>query len=145
MTMTNLPSNPTVRDQTSPSKPDQVSFTIPEIRERNKISQSFYHKLKNEGRGPTEMRLSPLMIRVTAEAERAWHEALSNPSGAEAARRAKMEKKAVQRARQAARLSVLSARHPANVKRGRRSMLAGAQSRDQELAAARVRKSEGTA
>jgi hypothetical protein len=55
-----------------------------------------------------------------------------------------MREEAVARGQRAAQLAILSKNHTANVKRARRSMLAGSQSRDQELAAARVYKSEGT-
>ncbi len=112
----------------------QIAFSIPEFCVRNGISKSKYHKLKKEGRGPAEMRLGVLAVRITVEAERAWHVAMSNPSGEEAVLRAKMVEEAVQRGQRAGRLAVLSARHPSNAKQARCAVLRNAQ----ELAAARL-------
>jgi hypothetical protein len=117
---------------------EHISFSIAEFCARNGISLSYYHKLKRDRRGPAEMRLGALMIRITADSEREWHQAMSNPTGDEADKRAQMEDRAAGAGR---RLSVLSAEHPANVKRARRNMHSSAQ----EFAAARGRKTKQTA
>jgi hypothetical protein len=58
---------------------ERVAYTIPEFCFRNNISRPTYHRLRAEGRGPAEMRLGLNAIRITAEAERAWQQAMQAP------------------------------------------------------------------
>jgi hypothetical protein len=101
-------------------KEQQVSFPIPVFCYRNGISLSLYHKLKNKGLGPTEMRLGAI-IRISAEAELEWKRARSNPVGAEAQAKAQAQDIATERGRRAGTLAVQSPFHVANIRRAKRS------------------------
>jgi hypothetical protein len=114
---------------------EQVSFSIREFCARNGISLTKFHGLKRGGRSPAEMRLGPIMVRISADAERAWQRTMENPTGAEAERQSQMKQQAILRGQQAGALSVLSASHPANVKRAKRNLA----DRAREFAAARGR------
>lgn len=116
----------------------RAAFTREEFCKRNSISLSSFNKLVQTGRAPALMRLGPLMIRITAEAEREWQRMMESPVGAEAELQSRMRQKAILRGQKAGGLSVMSAAHPANVKRARRNLAY----RAQEFAAARGRKSE---
>jgi predicted DNA-binding transcriptional regulator AlpA len=50
---------------------DPDAFSIREFCQRHGISQSFYHKLRNSGRGPRTMRLGSRVL-ITKEDARAW-------------------------------------------------------------------------
>jgi hypothetical protein len=58
---------------------ERVAFTIPEFCFRNSISRQKYNSMKNENRGPAEMRLGMNIIRITAEAERDWQLLMQEP------------------------------------------------------------------
>jgi hypothetical protein len=94
------------------------AFTIAEFCVRNCISPPTYHKLKNAGLGPDEMRIGNL-IRITLEAELAWQRARTNPQGAELKARERAEAVAVARGRNAGRLAAASSKHVS--KTGRRT------------------------
>jgi hypothetical protein len=53
---------------------DDGNLTIRGFCEHEKISRSFYFRLRNEGRGPREMRMGR-WIRITPEARREWRAA----------------------------------------------------------------------
>jgi hypothetical protein len=48
------------------------SKTIAEFCRDNRISRSFYYKMRNAGIGPDEMRVNTI-VRITREAEARWH------------------------------------------------------------------------
>jgi hypothetical protein len=48
------------------------SKTIEEFCRDNRISRSFYYKMRNAGVGPDEMRFGTI-VRITREAEARWH------------------------------------------------------------------------
>jgi hypothetical protein len=92
----------------STTKPDsalaRAAYTIPEFCFRNHISRPKYHRLRDEGRGPVEMRIGLNTIRITADAEREWQRQMSEPQP-------DVETKAVERAVKAADAAVKSERH----------------------------------
>jgi hypothetical protein len=47
------------------------AFSIPEFCRRHQISESYYHKLKNQGLGPTTMRLGRRIL-ISREAAARW-------------------------------------------------------------------------
>jgi hypothetical protein len=49
------------------------SKTIDEFCRDNRISRSFYYKMRNAGIGPDEMRFNTI-VRITREAERRWQQ-----------------------------------------------------------------------
>ena len=51
------------------------SFSLKEFRQRHRLSESQYHKLKREGRGPDEMSIGSHGRRISVAAERRWVEA----------------------------------------------------------------------
>ena len=75
----------------------RIAFSIPEFCFRNNISRPTYHRLRDEGRGPVEMRLGLNIIRITADAEREWQQRMQKPQH-------DVELKAVERAVKAATL-----------------------------------------
>jgi hypothetical protein len=99
--------------------PDRTAFAVAEFCYRNSISLSLYHKLKNAGLGPKEMRLGAA-IRISIAAEREWQAARTSPEGAEAEAAARAAAGSLTRGRRAGRLSVRSPRHIANVRRRRK-------------------------
>ena len=53
------------------------SLSIPEFCIAEGISKPLYHKMRNKGFGPDEMRVpGSSMVRVSPEARRRWHEKL---------------------------------------------------------------------
>lgn len=62
----------------------QDAFTIPEFCVRNRISRAFYFKLKNQGLGPTEMRVGSRVL-VSKEAAASWRRARETANSPEAA------------------------------------------------------------
>jgi hypothetical protein len=100
--------------------PERTAFSITEFCFRNGISPTLYHKLKNAGHGPDEMRLNTV-IRITLASERRWQEARTNPHGTEAAAQASARTIASERGRKAGKLAVQSPRHVGNVKRATRA------------------------
>jgi len=50
---------------------DPDAFSIQEFCERHGISQSFYHKLRNQGLGPRTLRLGSRVL-ITREDARQW-------------------------------------------------------------------------
>ena len=65
----------TTRSEAGPSL-ERVAYTIAEFCFRNSISRPTYHRLRSQGRGPTEMRIGLNLIRITADAEREWQQRL---------------------------------------------------------------------
>ena len=124
-----------MNDQASIIIEESASFTREEFCKRNKISFSTFNKLQHQGRAPAMMRIGPLLIRITAEAEREWQKAMMRPTCEEAALQDRMKQASNVRAKKAGRLSVLSPAHIANVRRARRNLQSGAQ----QIAAARGR------
>ena len=51
---------------------DAASFTIKRFRQRHGLSESQYHKLQREGRGPREMSVGVAGKRISRAAELAW-------------------------------------------------------------------------
>ena len=52
---------------------DLDAFSIREFCERHGISQSFYHKLRNQGLGPRTLRLGSRVL-ITREDARRWRQ-----------------------------------------------------------------------
>ena len=77
---------------------------------RNGIGLTLYHRLKNDGRGPREMRLGRT-IRITLDAERDWRLEREFPSSAEARLIAREEKARVGLARRAGKIAAASPKH----------------------------------
>lgn len=50
----------------------RVAYTVPEFCAAYGISRSFYYRLRDEGRGPREMRLSKRRVLISHEAAAAW-------------------------------------------------------------------------
>lgn len=51
---------------------DKSSFTIPEWCQRHGLSESMYHKLRREGRGPRTMEVGPQAVRISLQADADW-------------------------------------------------------------------------
>jgi hypothetical protein len=110
-------------------------FTREEFCKRNNISFSTFNKLQHQGRAPAMMRLGPLLIRITAEAEQEWRMAMQHPTGTEAELQDRMKATSSIRGQKGGRLAVQSPAHVANVRRARRNL-------QQQIAAARGRQTE---
>ena len=54
------------------SQPQPASFTIREFCERHRLSESQYHKLKREGRGPKTMATGSVGVRISQQADDDW-------------------------------------------------------------------------
>lgn len=54
------------------SKVDGGAFTIPALCRYIGISTPTYYKMRAEGRGPREMRMSGSVVRISADAARDW-------------------------------------------------------------------------
>ena len=89
---------------------ERAAYSVQEFCLRNHISRPKYHQLRAEGRGPVEMRLGLNMIRITADAERAWQQRMQEP-------RPDLETRTAERAVKAGDAAVKSDRHVS--KRGR--------------------------
>lgn len=89
---------------------ERVAFSIQEFCWRNDISPPTYHKLKNAGLGPDEMRIGNV-IRITTEAELKWQRARTYPTGQEAEAKARSKAMTVARGKKAGKLSAKSPRH----------------------------------
>jgi hypothetical protein len=61
------------------------SYTIREFSARNRLSESQYHKLRREGRGPRLMSTGSVGKRISAQAEDDWVKAREAEAAAEAA------------------------------------------------------------
>jgi hypothetical protein len=48
------------------------SYTLKQFLARHKLSESQYHKLRREGRGPRTMRTGSVGVRISRGAERDW-------------------------------------------------------------------------
>jgi len=53
-------------------KDDAASFSIPEFCRRHRMSESQYHKLQREGRGPRVMTTGSMSVRISRSAEADW-------------------------------------------------------------------------
>lgn len=80
------------------------AHTINEFCFRNGISRPTYHRLRSQGRGPVEMRIGLNVIRITAEAERAWQREMQTPQR-------DFEERALARAVKAGEAAVRSNKH----------------------------------
>jgi hypothetical protein len=54
---------------------ETASFKLKKFLARNDLSESQYHKLRRQGRGPRVMRVGSCGVRISREAERHWIEA----------------------------------------------------------------------
>jgi len=99
----------------------RVAFSISEFCARNGISYTTYQRMKSDGIAPVEMRWRNT-VRITLEAEAAWHKARTNPTGAEAEALKKSVAELKARSRKAGRLSVQSPHHASNRNRGKRKV-----------------------
>jgi hypothetical protein len=61
-----------------------AAFTISSFCVAHDISEAFYHKLKNQGLGPREMRIGTRVL-ISHEAARDWRTALEKRTAAKAA------------------------------------------------------------
>ena len=59
---------------------ERIAFTVPEFCLRNNISRPTYHRLRQQGRAPAEMRIGLNLIRITAQAERDWQLLMQKPA-----------------------------------------------------------------
>ncbi len=64
------------RREPRPDRGPADCFTIAEFCQRNRISRQFYSKLREQGKGPKEMRLGSRVL-ITREAADAWRTAMS--------------------------------------------------------------------
>jgi hypothetical protein len=78
--------------------PLNPSYTIKQFCTAEGISEPTYYSLKAAGLGPKEMRLHNAAVRISHRAREEWQRARENPTGAEAERVAKQEKKLKARA-----------------------------------------------
>jgi hypothetical protein len=60
-------------NDTEPDVLGLPSYTIKQFCQLEHISAPTYHGLKNRGLGPREMRPTPGIVRISAEARRDWH------------------------------------------------------------------------
>ena len=58
------------------------SFTLEEFRKRHALSESQYHKLRREGRGPRLMSTGDVGVRISREADKDWVLAREAEAGA---------------------------------------------------------------
>jgi hypothetical protein len=63
---------------------EAASFTLKKFLARNDLSESQYHKLRRQGRGPRVMSVGSCGVRISRRAERDWIE--SRETEAEAAK-----------------------------------------------------------
>jgi hypothetical protein len=63
--------------------PVGASLSIAQFCRRHGISRGQYFVMRRRGIGPAEMRLGPRLVRISAEADRAWQHARQNPTGSE--------------------------------------------------------------
>ena len=54
------------------SEGEAGSYTLKQFLGRHKLSESQYHKLRREGRGPRTMRTGSVGVRISRDAERDW-------------------------------------------------------------------------
>jgi hypothetical protein len=57
--------------QPAPTDDDVDAFSIPDFCRRHRISESFYHKLKNQGLGPATMRVGKRVL-ISRDAAKRW-------------------------------------------------------------------------
>ena len=97
-------------DQTESIAADRPASTIREFCARWKIGPTKYYKMRNDGRGPRELRVGG-SIRITAQAEADWVREHETPTGAEA-RLIKREREArIDLSRRAGKAAAASPRH----------------------------------
>jgi hypothetical protein len=92
------------------------SYTIAEFCLAEGMTKVTYHKLRNLGQGPREMRIGA-MVRITHKARLDWQKARENPTGAEAAAVEKMRRGLRTRSHAAAARAVKSPQHVSRRKR----------------------------
>ena len=51
---------------------EAASFTLKKFLARNQLSESQYHKLRRQGRGPRVMSVGSCWVRISRQAELAW-------------------------------------------------------------------------
>jgi hypothetical protein len=54
------------------AKPEVGSFTLKQFQQRHTLSESQYHKLRREGRGPRTMNTGDVGVRISTEADSDW-------------------------------------------------------------------------
>jgi predicted DNA-binding transcriptional regulator AlpA len=84
--------------------PERSAFTISEFCARNGLSKPTFYRMRADGRGPVEMRISMNVSRVSADEERAWQRRMQEP-------RPDIETRAIERAVKAGSAAVKSTRH----------------------------------
>jgi hypothetical protein len=100
-------------EQPDATPADSTSITIPEFCAAEQISEPTYHKLRQRGLGPREMRYPGLkIVRISAAAHEEWRKRMENPTPAmkkqiEADYRARSE-----RLRAAGKRGAASPKHP---------------------------------
>jgi hypothetical protein len=77
----------------------RASYTLKEFLQRHRLSESQYHKLRREGRGPATMCAGDVAVRISGQAELDWvrereAEARADKEGAAKPRRSSRPRKA---------------------------------------------------
>jgi hypothetical protein len=96
---------------------ERSSFSINEFCTRHRISKGKYFAMRKAGIGPVEMRLGHALVRITAEAERAWQRARENPSGSELVEVEQGKAALVARGSRAGSAAAASPKHISNKRR----------------------------
>jgi hypothetical protein len=94
-----------------PNDRSVTGFRIRHGSARGPMSRALYYRLKKEGRGPREIRVTPTLIIITPEDEVAWHQQLAHPGDTEARLIAKVDARRLARAKKGAAASAASPRH----------------------------------
>jgi hypothetical protein len=108
-----------MNDEPSIPANERSVFTREEFCKRNNISFSTFNKLQHQASAPAMMRLGPLLIRISAEAEQEWRMAMQHPTGAEAELQDRMKQTSSIRSKKAGGLAVQSPIHISNVRKAR--------------------------
>jgi hypothetical protein len=114
----------------APAVLERAAYTVAEFCFRNNIGRLTYHRLRADGRGPTEMRLGLNAIRITADAEREWQRRMQEP-------REDLETRAIERAAKAGNAAAKSDKHVSKRRRAMTEQVNDARNRAEAKAAAR--------
>lgn len=94
----------------TPVDPDDRSFTISEFCMAERMSLPSYYKMKGLGVGPAELVIpGTKMIRITADARRAWHKRMDELNQSKAAKLERERRRA--QTVEAGRIAAASPRH----------------------------------
>jgi hypothetical protein len=99
------------------SIPAGVSLSISQFCQRHGISRGKYFDMRKAGIGPAEMRLGPKLVRISAEADRAWQHARENPTGDELAEVERGKADLAARGSRAGSAAAASPKHVSNRRR----------------------------